>query len=80
MVELTLLLPVGSTPGPYDVQVVDAERRSLASTEGEAAIHDFVTTLQATLDPSEVTSGNYRLALRRTGDGWRDYPTLVRRP
>src|SRR5690606_12249176 len=30
-VELTLLLPVGSEPGVYDVQVLDGSRRSVAS-------------------------------------------------
>jgi hypothetical protein len=77
---LTLVLPVGSESGVYDVQVLDTEQRSLASSRGEAAIREFVTTLQATLDLSEVTAGDYRLAVRRTGEGWRVYPALVRRP
>ncbi len=79
-VELTLVLPVGSESGVYDVQVLDTEQRSLASSRGEAAIREFVTTLQTTLDLSEVTAGDYRLAVRRTGEGWRVYPALVRRP
>ncbi len=78
--ELTIFLPVGSEPGPYDVQLLDAEQRSLASTQGEAAVRDFVTTLAVTLDLSEVTPGSYSLAVRRTGDGWRVYPALVRGP
>jgi hypothetical protein len=56
VVELTLLLPVGSEPGPYDVQVLDAERRSLALAHGEATIREFVTTLPVTLDLSETTT------------------------
>jgi hypothetical protein len=80
LVELTLLLPVGSMPGSYDVQVVDAAQRSLASTQGDAALRDFVTTLEATLNLSDVAPGNYRLAVRTTGDGWRDYPAIVSRP
>lgn len=80
VVELTLLLPVGSMPGSYDVQVVDAAQRSLASTQGDAALRDFVTTLEATINLTHVASGNYRLAVRTTGDGWRVYPAIVRRP
>lgn len=80
VLQVTLLLPVGSEPGLYDVQLLDAEQRSLASTQGEAAIREFVTTLETTLDLSEVAVGSYRLAVRRTGDGWRVYPALVRRP
>lgn len=79
VVELTLLLPVGSEPGPYDVQLLDAEQRSLVSTQGTAAIRDFVTTLPATFDLSDVTAGNYRLAIRKIGDGWRLYPAFVGR-
>jgi hypothetical protein len=80
MVELTLLLLVGSEPGPYDVQVLDSERRPLAFAQGEATIREFVTTLRVTLDLSEMTSGSHSLAVRRTGDSWRTYPAVVRRP
>jgi hypothetical protein len=80
MLEVTLLLPVGSEPGPYDVQVLNSERRSLDFAQGEATIRDFVTTLRVTLDLSEMTSESHSLAVRRTGDGWRTYPAVVRRP
>jgi hypothetical protein len=80
VVELTLLLPVGSEPGAYDVQVLDSERRPLAFAQGEATIREFVTTLRVTLDLSEMTSGSHSLAVRRTGDSWRTYPAVVRRP
>lgn len=77
MVELTILLPVGSEPGPYDVQVLDAERRSLASAQGEAAILNFVTTLQVTLDLGAAAPQSYSLAVRRHGDDWRIYHAVV---
>jgi hypothetical protein len=80
IVELTLLLAVGSEPGPYDVQVFAAGQRSLAVTQGEADIRDFVTTLRATLDLREVAPGDYNIAVRRSGDGWRVYPVLLRQP
>lgn len=80
VVELTLLLPVGSEPGLYDVQLLDAEQRSLASAQAEAAIQDFVTTLSVRLALSEVAEGSYRIAIRKTGDSWRIYPLILRRP
>jgi hypothetical protein len=81
VVDLTLLLPVGSEPGPYDVQVLDSERRSLASTQGEATIRDFVTTLTATLDLRPLPAGGHLIAVRHQGDDWRVYPaTLHRQP
>ncbi|MEZ5318138.1 MAG: hypothetical protein R2752_12110 [Vicinamibacterales bacterium] len=77
-VELTLLLPVGSEPGRYDVQLLDAKRRSVASAQGEAAIREFVTTLPVNVDLGDVAPGDYELAVRREGDGWRMFPTVVR--
>lgn len=80
VVQLTLLLPVGSEPGRYDVQLLDAQQRSLASAQGEAAIREFVPTLQVRLDLSGLSSVNYELAVRRDGDNWRLYPAAVDSP
>jgi hypothetical protein len=80
IVELTILLPVGSEPGPYDVRVFNAGQRSLAATQGDADIRDFITTLLATLDLRQVAPGDYDIAIRRSGDGWRIYPVLLRQP
>lgn len=77
MLELTLLLPVGSEPGLYDVQVLDAERRSVASARGEAEIRDFVTTLPVDVNLVDVAPGDHQLAVRRQGDGWRMFPAQV---
>jgi hypothetical protein len=77
VVELTLLLPVGSEPGPYDIQVLDSERRSLAFAQGEATIREFVTTLPVKLDLLDVAPGDHQLAVRRQGDGWRTFPAVV---
>ena len=78
LVELTLLLPVGSEPGPYDVQLFDAEQVSLASAHGEALIRDFVTALHVSLDLGRVPTGNNGLAVRRVAEEWRVYPAVVR--
>lgn len=78
LVELTLLLPVGSESGPHHVRVLDAEGRALASTQGEAVIRDFVTTVHVSLDLGRVPTGNYGLAVRRLAGGWRVYPAVVR--
>jgi hypothetical protein len=74
---LTVLLPVGAEPGPYDVQLLDSSQQSKASTSGEARIRDYVTTLDAQLDVSSVPRGEYRLALRRRGDDWHLYQILI---
>ena len=75
---LTILLPVGSEPGGYEIQVLDSGLRSQASASGEAAIRDYVTTLQTTIDLRALSPGAYQLALRRHGEDWRLFPAEVK--
>ena len=62
---LTLLLPSGSKTGPYELQLLDAERGTLATGTGEAILREFITSLDTDLDLSSVASGAYQLAVRR---------------
>lgn len=75
---LTILLPVGSERGGYEIQVLDSGLRSQASASGEAAIRDYVTTLQTTIDLRALSPGAYQLALRRHGEDWRLFPAEVK--
>jgi len=75
---VTILLPVGAQPGAYELQVLDADLKTRASSTGVAAIRDFVTTLEASIDVSALPAGSYRLALRREGEDWRFFPALIR--
>jgi hypothetical protein len=74
----TILLPVGAEPGSYDVHLLDSNLRSRATSAGTATIMDFVTTLATTLDTSALPPGSYQLAVRRQGEDWRMFPTLLR--
>ena len=78
VVEIKLLLPVGSEPGPYDIQVLDADLKSLATAHSVAEIQDFITTVRATLDLRTVPPGAYQLAVRRQGDDWRMFPARIK--
>ena len=78
LVDVTLLLPVGSEPGSYDVQMLDGELRSKGEATGTATIADFVTTLNVRLDLQQLAPGTYQLAVRRQGDNWRMFPADVR--
>lgn len=78
IVELTLLLPVGSEPGAYDVQVLDADLRSQTEGTGTGAIENFVTTLRVRVDLGRLKPGRYQLAVRRQGDSWRMFPALIK--
>ncbi len=78
LVAVTLLLPTGSEPGAYDVQLLDSDLRSRAAATGQGELRDFVTTARATLDLRGIDSGSYQLGLRRAGDDWRLFPAHVR--
>jgi hypothetical protein len=78
-VNTTILLPVGSDAGMYEVQVLDSDLRSRLSTSGAAQVQDHVTTLQATLDLSSLAPGSYQLAVRRQDESWRMFPLRVSR-
>lgn len=76
--DLTLLLPVGSEPGPHDVRLLGAGDQALAQASGQADVRDFVTRLRVEIDFSVVPAGEYRLAVRREGDDWSFYPAALR--
>lgn len=76
--DLTLLLPVGSEPGPHEVRLLGAGDRVLAQASGQADIRNFVTTLRVEIDLGTIPVGDYRLAVRREGDDWSFYPAAVR--
>jgi hypothetical protein len=77
VVDVTLLLPVGSEPGRYDVQLLDGELRSKSEATGTAVIDNFVTTLNVRLNLQALAPGAYQLAIRRQGDSWRMFPATV---
>lgn len=74
LVELTLLLPVGSEPGAYDVQLLDADLRSRAAASRQGEIRDFVATVRAAMDLRGIGPGTYQLGVRREGEDWRLFP------
>jgi hypothetical protein len=69
-VVLTLLLPVGSEPGRYEVQVLDAELVSRAFATGTAELVNQITTLRTTLHLEQLPAGAYQLAVRRDDEDW----------
>ena len=75
---LTVLLPTGSDPGDYEIQVLDRDLTSTASGAGTASITDYVTTLHTTLNLSSVQAGDYQLAVRRAGQQWQLFPVRLK--
>lgn len=77
-VNATILLPVGSSPGEYDVRILDADLRARATAKGSAEIRNYITTLEAVIDVSALEAGDYQLTLRRDGSEWQMFPLRVR--
>jgi hypothetical protein len=77
-VDATILLPVGSSPGVYEVRILDRDLRVRMSTTASAEIRNYITTLEATLDTSGLDVGDYQLTLRREGGEWQMFPLRVR--
>jgi hypothetical protein len=77
-VNATILLPVGSSPGEYDVRILDADLRARATARGSAEIRNYITTLEAVIDVSALETGDYQLTLRRDGSEWQMFPLRVR--
>lgn len=77
-VRLTLLLPVGSEPGEYEVRLVGLDDEALASGLGRTGIRDFVATLTVTVDLTQSVRGPGRLVVRRQGEGVQSFPVTLK--
>jgi hypothetical protein len=75
--DLTVLLPIGSEPGRYDVQLLKSIDQPLLKTSGEATVEHGVTALRAKLDLSGQPSGSFLLGLRQPPSDWTYYPVTV---
>ena len=70
LLDLTILLPFGSEPGKYDVQIQREVDKPLVTVSGTAVIIDGVTTLRVRLNTSNLPSGRYLLGARRPPLDW----------
>jgi hypothetical protein len=77
-VEATILLPVGASPGVYEIRILDKDLTARATAKASADIRDFVTTLEARIDASTLEPGDYQLTLRRESGEWQMFPLRVR--
>ena len=76
--DATLLLPVGSEPGSYEVRILDQDLRVQTSSRSSATIRDYITTLRTVIDLSALPAGQYQLALKRDGGEWQMFPLQIR--
>jgi hypothetical protein len=77
-VKLTLLLPVGSEEGEYEVRVVGPGRQVLIEAAARAETKDFNTRAEVPLDTRVLSRGLHELLARRKNEGWQLYRLEVR--
>lgn len=76
---MTILLPVGSEAGNYDIQVLTELGKSLVTATGPAVIRkDGVTSLKVRLDLSKLNPGNYVLSTEQRGEEPNSYPLALK--
>jgi hypothetical protein len=73
-VRLTLLMPNGSEPGHYELEVRGSDGLMRATASGDASLQDFITRLSADIDLRSAPRGTCQLAIRRTGEDWQRFP------
>ena len=74
---LSILLPIGSEDGVYDVALVSSSGQPIRTATGTSKLQDFVQVLPVTFDLSGLTPGRYELRIRRARTPWNSYPLLL---
>lgn len=74
---LSILLPLGSSEGQYDIRIATPSAESLVTASGIATLKEHVTSLKVALRLSSVGPGTYILQIRKTGLEWNSYPLVL---
>jgi hypothetical protein len=77
LIRLTLVLPNGSEPGTYDIEVRAADDRAHATGSGNATLQHFITRLSTDIDLRSTPRGTCQLAIRRDGEDWQIFPVRI---
>lgn len=75
---LVIYLPLGSQPGNYEVEIVNAKSQGALAVSGIARIENGITILRVRMDLSKLSPGQYSLGIRQPPWDWRYYPFALR--
>ena len=75
---LSILLPLGSSEGEYDVRIAKQSGELLMAATGVAKLGNGVTALQVAVNLSSVSPGSYVLQIRKADLEWNSYPLVLR--
>ncbi len=76
LIQLTVILPIGSDPGRYNLRLV-RESKVVAATSTDAGKNNFTVRLTATLDLRLIEPAEYSLEISRAGEHADSYPVVV---
>ena len=74
---LNVYLPLGSADGPYEVRIATTTGSAVFVTSGVASLKDGVTSIQAVVDLSSASPGQYIFQVRRPDSEWSSYPLVL---
>jgi hypothetical protein len=75
--KLSILLPVGSEPGMYQLEVLKDVDKPLIAESGQASIINGTTTLKVSVNTSSLNPGTYLLGIRQPPLDWAFNPIRV---
>src|SRR5208337_3150437 len=70
---VNVYLPLGSAEGPYEMRIATTAGSVVFAAEADASLKDGVTSVQATIDLSFVSRGQYVFQLRKPNSDWNSY-------
>jgi len=74
----TILLPVGSEPGRYEIRLIDGTQRVRLGKHVSAQLRDFAVRIEVNLDLRSLAIGSYLLEIRRQGEDWDSHRVTIR--
>ena len=75
---LTVCLPLGSADGPYEMRIATTAGGTVLTTSGVASLKDGITSLEAAVELSRASPGQYVFQVRRPDSEWSSYPLILR--
>lgn len=75
---LTILLPVGSAAGAYEIRIVTRSGNPVLDANGTAELQNGITRLRVAVGLRSLSPGSYVLQIRGAGLEWNSYPLRVK--
>ena len=76
--DATILLPIGSELGQYELRLVDGGGRVKLANQADAKLEDFTVRIAVNLDLRYFPPGAYSMEIRRVGEDWDPHPVVIR--